>query len=356
MHIADCPCHGTMYHDIDDNSPNGDRDGITHEHMMARVKDLEVDYWFGYINRQYTDKMISIFNECLQRISNQRLLIRQFDAIQPTEVKAAVGRSISASVTGTAAARVKKYKLDPIIPDWKSTSQIEIYGQKSPAVGIKSLNDLQTGLTLEQPSIPITFKCAPNPFADGTECLVYHGYDFTSRRAIVLKKYKREGEEFNTLDCYMREIEVRTICTTYASHFNSDKNKPSGSVRLEVTPVDVVSCAGQDHYLLETFLGGKVEKYSNNAGLVFSKSPHSELLQAFSHFTWVTSGKSLVICDLQGVESGSGRVTLTDPAIHSHTPGGYGPTDLGRKGIQSFFKTHVCGMVCGGMGLNTQIP
>ena len=48
MHIADYPCHGKMYHDIDDSYPNGDRDGITHEQMMAKIKDQEVDYWFGY--------------------------------------------------------------------------------------------------------------------------------------------------------------------------------------------------------------------------------------------------------------------------------------------------------------------
>ena len=109
----------------------------------------------------------------------------------------------------------------------------------------------------------------------------------------------------------MQEIEVYTICTMYASHFNSDKNKPSRSVRLQWMWCPVLD-------LLEVFLGGKVEKYSNNAGLVCSKSPHSELLQAF---TWVTSGKSLVICDLHGVESGRGCLTLTDPAIHSLTPG-----------------------------------
>jgi hypothetical protein len=332
VHIADCPCHGTMYHNMPDNYPNGDREGITHEQMMANVKDREVDYWFGYINRGNTDKMISIFNDCLQRVSNQRLLIRQFDAMQPTEVRASVHRSVSASIYGSQAAkkaRLRKYKIDSTIPEWQSTSLIENYGQKTPAVGMKSLYDLQAGLLPEQPTIPIAFKCAPNPFAEGSECLVYHGYDLTNKRAMVLKKYKREGAEFNSLDCYMREIEVRTICTTYASHFNNLKTKPPGSARLEVVPVDVVSCPGQDYYLMETFLGGEVEKYSNNAGVVCSKSPHSELLQAFSHFTWVVSGKSLVICDLQGVE-GSGRVTLTDPAIHSSvTASTYGHTDLG---------------------------
>ena len=91
-----------MYHDNDmgDTYPGGDPSGISHEQMMAKVRDQEVDYWFGYINRGYTDKMISVFNDCLQRISNQRFLIRQFDAMQPTEVRASVHRSVSASIYG----------------------------------------------------------------------------------------------------------------------------------------------------------------------------------------------------------------------------------------------------------------
>ena len=338
-----------------DNYPDGDRDGITHQQMMTKVKNLDIDYWFGYIDREKTDKMISIFSKYLQEISNQHHMIRQFDAMNPSDVEAAVCRSVSASIIGTAFAMrapLRTYKLDPIIPNWRLISQTE--GEKSPAIGIKSLPDLQAGLTLTPPSIPITFKCAPNPFAEGSECIVYHGYDLTSKRAIALKRYKRVGAQFNSPACYMYKIKVRAICTTYATLFN-DKTKPPGSARLEVTPVDVVSCPGQDHYLLETFLDGKVEKYSNNAGVVCSESPHSELLQSFSHFTWVVSRKSLVICDLQGIESGSYCVTLIDPAINSLSAGFYGQTDLGRKGIERFFETHQCGKVCRAMGLSGQL-
>ena len=359
VHIADCPCHGSIYHStaIGDSYTDGDPGGISHETMMTKVRDHEVQYWFGYINREYTDKMISVFNEYLQRISNQRLLIRQFDAMQPSEIRDSVRRSVTASIHGSEAAkkaRVRSYKLDTAIPDWSSVTIIETYGKKTPAMGMKSLQNIQGELSLEPPSLGITFKCAPHPFAEGEECLVYHAYDMVAKKAMVLKRYKRESAEFNSLDCYMREIEIRTISSTYAREFNADKKKPPGSARIEFTPVDVVQCNGEQHYLLETFLGGKMEKYSNNAGLVSSNSLHSELMQAFSHFSWVTSGKSLLICDLQGVESGS-RVTFTDPAIHS-TSVSYGHTDLGNMGFERFFRTHECGGLCRGMGLSTQLP
>ena len=94
IHVADAPCHGTQYHTISDNYPNGDPAGISHESMMAQVVKLDVQYWFGYIQKSNTDKMIEIFNESLCRLSEQRLLIRQFDAIQPSEVSEAVHRFV----------------------------------------------------------------------------------------------------------------------------------------------------------------------------------------------------------------------------------------------------------------------
>ncbi len=93
IHIADAPCHGSLYHnDSSDNYLTGDPAGISHDSMMAEVVRLDLQYWFGYINKAYTDKMISVFNESLCRQSDQRLLIRQFDAVQPAEVSEAVHR------------------------------------------------------------------------------------------------------------------------------------------------------------------------------------------------------------------------------------------------------------------------
>jgi len=62
-----------------------------------------------------------------------------------------------------------------------------------------------------------------------------------------------------------------------------------------------------------------------------------------------------VFLSLQGVNSYS-VVMLTDPAIHSMTPGCYGFTDHGPSGIKRFFKTHKCGNTCTWMGLNSCLP
>jgi hypothetical protein len=83
-----------------------------------------------------------------------------------------------------------------------------------------------------------------------------------------------------------------------------------------------------------------------------------DVLQAFSHFTYRSSKRKMLVCDLQGVYSETlDTVELTDPVIHfasghhddkNHV---YGRTDRGRKGIQDFFKTHKCNDVCAMLGL-----
>ena len=83
-----------MFHSSSDNYPDGDPDGISHEGMMQEIVKLNIQYYFGYIRKADTDQMISIFNECLKQLSYQRLIIRQFDAIDPNEIGEAVKRSV----------------------------------------------------------------------------------------------------------------------------------------------------------------------------------------------------------------------------------------------------------------------
>jgi hypothetical protein len=59
----------------------------------------------------------------------------------------------------------------------------------------------------------------------------------------------------------------------------------------------------------------------------------------------------MIVCDLQGrhrfnkYNRGKSRFELTDPAICSRRRL-YGPTDLGEKGIESFFHHHSCNRYC----------
>lgn len=262
------------------------------------------------------------------------------------------------SVYGKAAlkkATICDFKLDPNVPDWNSPLIIQQNAVKTPPPAVKRLSELQESeLNLEKPSVHFTFKVAPNPFAEGSECLVYHASDLVNFRRIVLKKFKQSAKEYNTLESYMKELEIRTISAVYAREFNMEKMKPPNTCSVEFTLLDVVqSSAGDAFYMLELFLTGNIEKFNNNYGIVVKRSPYSDLLQAFSHYAWVKSGKTLLICDLQGFkEDGRNRIILTDPAIHSSDSAGrYGAMDCGMEGVHAFFKTHTCTDYCTLMNL-----
>jgi hypothetical protein len=67
-------------------------------------------------------------------------------------------------------------------------------------------------------------------------------------------------------------------------------------------------------------------------------------MQALSHFSYHLTGGRYVFCDIQGGIYPN-EVVLTDPVILSWD-GSYGVTDLGPKGISSFFSSHVCNEFC----------
>ena len=95
------------------------------------------------------------------------------------------------SVYGAAAVRQtapKAYNINPVIPVWAPIHEIQ--GKKTTSPPLKSIADLQRGIIIDPPSASISFKCAPDPFAEGNKSVVYHGYDVTNKRKIVLKKYK----------------------------------------------------------------------------------------------------------------------------------------------------------------------
>lgn len=90
-------------------------------------------------------------------------------------------------------------------------------------------------------------------------------------------------------------------------------------------------------------------------------------LQAFSHFSYRYTKRSMLVCDLQGVlsvdarsreESCEGVFELTDPVIHYKSRSGrkqvYGRTDFGKKGMHKFFETHLCNDVCVLLGLSSR--
>lgn len=107
-------------------------------------------------------------------------------------------------------------------------------------------------------------------------------------------------------------------------------------------------------YLVEPFIRDFI-KFTSNSGWISPGQDWDILaMEAFSHYTYHRSGGALLVCDLQGRyrkdkfgrgNKNKSRFELSDPAICSRKRS-YGPTDLGEKGIESFFCSHVCNQFC----------
>lgn len=105
------------------------------------------------------------------------------------------------------------------------------------------------------------------------------------------------------------------------------------------------------NYLVEPLIR-YYEKYTSNNGWIGNTSDWEvRCMEAFTHFSYHQSGGQLIVCDIQGrykhnkYSKSKSRFELTDPAICSRSRS-YGPTDLGEKGIDSFFANHVCNEFC----------
>ncbi|CBZ26312.1 elongation factor-2 kinase-like protein [Leishmania mexicana MHOM/GT/2001/U1103] len=112
-------------------------------------------------------------------------------------------------------------------------------------------------------------------------------------------------------------------------------------------------------FAMEPRLKGNFTKYTNNFGDVYDgfekrrtleeeTKRHRVLMavEAFSHFTLVESGGSMLVCDLQGVND-----FLTDPQIHTVDGKGLGMGNMGQEGIDKWMGAHVCNEVCRAMML-----
>mmetsp|Transcript_103400 Transcript_103400/g.183264 ORF Transcript_103400/g.183264 Transcript_103400/m.183264 type:complete len:367 (+) Transcript_103400:485-1585(+) len=105
--------------------------------------------------------------------------------------------------------------------------------------------------------------------------------------------------------------------------------------------------AMRERVCVEPFLPGRFVKVNSNNGWTMPSflGWNTEVPQAFSHWTWVQSGETCLVCDLQGVQNDE-EWMFTDPAIHSLSGERFGLTDLGKRGINAFFASHQCNSLC----------
>ena len=100
------------------------------------------------------------------------------------------------------------------------------------------------------------------------------------------------------------------------------------------------------YYNIEVLLPSYQENFrkQNNNWCYVNEEYFSNLLDAFSHWTYVIIEGCLIVVDLQGIKENN-QFILSNPSIHCIEPK-FGRTNIGETGIKQFFKTHRCGSVC----------
>lgn len=158
-----------------------------------------------------------------------------------------------------------------------------------------------------------------------------------------------------------------------APEFNHDKMRSALDHLANIDLVDEADDSKQDPTLPRGFVGDldaieegeednseeDVDCSSNSSHskneVTAIKFSVSEVAQAFSHFSYLSTGRKRLICDLQGVfDKTSNTLKFTDPVVHyfnyrrQERENVHGRTDKGREGIAMFFATHkdCCGDLC----------
>lgn len=155
-------------------------------------------------------------------------------------------------------------------------------------------------------------------------------------------QYRHLESEFFQTDS---EVVAKTI--DFANHWNK---MCAYDEKIMVNQGSVMN-SGHTRYTVEPLIRYFTKFTSNNGWILKDDSWTAEAMEAFSHFTYHRSGGFMIVCDLQGRyrsnshNKSKSRFELTDPAICSRRRL-YGPTDLGEKGIESFFANHKCNQFC----------
>jgi Alpha-kinase family len=215
----------------------------------------------------------------------------------------------------------------------------------------------RTNLTSRQVSINRSVKLGEGAFRiayAGT----YIGGNRNSQEA-VCKCFKSFYQPLET-EFYQADYQVADRAIEYAEGWNA---MCESGKEILMTKGDIMEL-GSTKYLVEPLIRYFTKFTSNNGWIASVDDEGWEVLamEAFSHYTYHRSGGQLIVCDLQGRYRSNpynnkpkSRFELTDPAICSRRRM-YGPTDLGEKGIESFFANHCCNQFCHADGKHWSSP
>ncbi len=372
IHFADAPCHGNEFHggECDDHYPNGDPNGLQIHSLLGSMQLKRIQYYFVHLNSS-TRQMVQIFKAKTTMQIHELDMSDGFDSMVEAMTETVCqsimtvdktmrpksGRHVVFSNLSSIseASTILEYTVVPSYPTYFQGLQAVEYKYQAPAC----YRDLHTSMSIE-PNKLVTVNFAQHPFAEGASRICYYGKDNCGKK-VVLKEFKDTMK--NTLENYKALVETSVVACYLAAEFNAQADGWGRGVSfilpqlLEIKDPLQTPSKSTSFLCYEPQIEGEYKKFNNNYGYVSGRN-YNEILNAFSHWTYNYTKGYIMVVDLQGVISGS-KFILTDPAIHCEEDSGealgllrFGNTNLGKKGMKQFLRTHSCNNVCISLGLN----
>mmetsp|Transcript_27871 Transcript_27871/g.55859 ORF Transcript_27871/g.55859 Transcript_27871/m.55859 type:complete len:314 (+) Transcript_27871:105-1046(+) len=204
-------------------------------------------------------------------------------------------------------------------------------------------------------------KISNVPFAKGGFRKVYNMTEGSAK--LVAKESRHFVVYADRLRFHLETCRCHFQSDRYARAFNDSTSKIE-TVRIPQVSFlktsiyrlkDGASPGGYKYLAVEPRLEGSYKKFNGNNGYVrpppsvpFDRDvagseedgAQTDVAQAFSHFSFERSGGTEMVVDIQGVAT-----FYTDPQLHSISSK-YGRADRGERGMEDFFRTHVCNSFC----------
>lgn len=237
-------------------------------------------------------------------------------------------------------------ELDPIPPKWGADWGSTVTATVSSFTLDPSTFKLNGGATKRS----VSLQLKPKPFDKGTFRLAFYAQEGSKKKVlkslIISRSFDLDYEE------HKENLRLQIISKYFTDQFNAAKPRSCPVVNYtDVAIYEVMHNGVKTAMFSEDLLEGEFIKFNNNADYVFD-STIDLAPQTFSHFSYQKSAKQVLVCDIQGVRSGSNYL-LTDPACHKLGTEGveFGDANHGELGMRNFFKAHKCNRFCNEMGL-----
>jgi len=188
-----------------------------------------------------------------------------------------------------------------------------------------------------------TIFIQPNIFAKGTFNNAYLALLGKTKHKLVAKYPLQRNPDDGEHDRLMNlELKKHAIALALARKFNTLLENIAFDPWARIVYIhNFLFKSSNGICILEGYIDGKFEKYSNNLDYL-DTTRETRHLTAFAHFSFEKSEGNYLVSDFQGVDN----FLLTDPVIHSVKREFYDSGDFGPIGFIEFFKKHECNVIC----------